>query len=112
MKTSEKLKFELETVKIGITLAIDALLRKNNDELLLDDNRGSLITNETDMQESEVIHRIWRKYNGCNSAKIIAGVGIYEEDYEVPIENYGTEFLLNILEAAEKADEEGDVDFN
>jgi hypothetical protein len=111
MKKSENLKFEVETVKISVMLAIDALLRNNNDELLLEDNRGSLVNSVIDDQESEVIHRIWRKYHD-HKAVIVAGVGVYEEDRVIPLEEYGIEFLINILEAAEEADEKGEVDFN
>ena len=104
MKDSKQLKKELDAVRSMIMISIDELLIKNNDELLLDDDRGNLITNEIDMQTSETVMRVFRKPDHKGVNRIMAGVGVYDEDCEVPIENYGTDFLINILKATEEAD--------
>ena len=110
MKDSQRLKQEYNTLRSMILIRIDEHLHKNNDELNLDDDQGNLIVNQIDDQESEVIHRIYRKRINPKTTRIMAGVGIYEEDYELPIGNFDIELLFNILDAAEIASEDLDRD--
>ena len=110
MKESQRLKQEYNAIRSMILIRIDEHLHKNNDELNLDDDQGSLIVNQIDDQESEVIHRIYRKRINPKTTRIMAGVGMYEENYELPIGNFDIDLLFNILDASEIASEDLDRD--
>ena len=86
--------------------AINDILVANDNSLQLDDDRGSLIYNVIDDQESEVIRSIV-KTNNPNTMKpptIEVWIGVYEDDYSVNIEEeFDCSKLLSILEACERA---------
>jgi hypothetical protein len=71
-------------------------------KIQLDDHRGSLCYNVIDDQESEVIQSL----EVINPIKIVAWIGVFEDDYHKDIEEFEVPFLLNILDALEIALEE------
>jgi hypothetical protein len=71
----------------------------------LNDKRGSLCYQVIDDQESEVIQSL----ELSKPDEIVAWIGVYDEDYTIDIENFEIPFLLNILEALEKALEEDGI---
>jgi hypothetical protein len=81
------------------------ILVANDESLQLHDNRGSLCYNVIDDQQSEMIHsiEIVRYPDEIKPPKVMAWIGVYEEDNTVDIEEFSYEMLLNVLEAAEKA---------
>jgi hypothetical protein len=80
------------------------LLEAPDNEIELDDHRGSLCYNTIDEQESEVIQSIYLKYvAGSDEGKIVAKIGVYEPDYDVDLEDMNIEMVLNVMDAVEKA---------
>lgn len=88
-----------------ITIIAELLKKEPDNKINLEDNQGSLIVNAIDDQESEVIQSIFLKYDGTENGKVIACIGVYGEDREQDIEEFGVEFLLNVLDAAEEVTE-------
>jgi hypothetical protein len=108
MKRSDVLKEQLAEVRRKVLEDIKEILRRVSDnELDVSDNRGSLIVNSgsDDAEENVVIQRVWLKYSN-NGGIPIAACGVFDEDYEVEVDTFTTEFLMNILEACETAEEE------
>jgi hypothetical protein len=102
---STYLRDEHKGLRFRLIDAIFNILVANDDSLQLDDNRGSLCYNVIDDQESEVIQSIVveRYPDKIKAPKVLAMIGVHEDDYSVDIEELGTEMLINVLEAAEKA---------
>ena len=82
-----------------ITILTEILKDVDDNKLYLSGYRGSLIVTHIsdDDQESTQIHSIYLK----DECKVIACVGVFEEEYDQDVEEYNVEFLLSILEAAE-----------
>lgn len=102
---STYLRDEHKGLRTRITEAINEILVANDNSLQLDDDRGSLIYNVIDDQESEVIRSIV-KTNNPDTMKpptIEVWIGVYEDDYSVDIEEFDCNMLLNVLEACERA---------
>jgi hypothetical protein len=107
MKTLDKARFYRNGYnamrKAIINDLIDVLLA-NDESLQLDDYQGSLIYNQIDDQESQVIQSIAlaRDPDNIKPPKVIVWVGVYgDSENNVDIEELGTELLLNICDAVE-----------
>jgi hypothetical protein len=93
----------LKSLKDDILHNIKTLVEKQpNAYIKVDDNRGSLVVNVIDDQESEVIQSV--TYKGFRGQEILlAWYGVYEEDNTLILEECNVEMLLNILDAVETA---------
>jgi hypothetical protein len=93
-------------LKKDIITIMEMILEDQPDnKVMLDDNRGSLVTQVIDDQESEVIQSIELiKYSGDSRPPcVVVWTGVFEEDNNQGVEDFEVYFLLNILEALEKA---------
>ena len=109
MKRSDVLKEQLaEVTRKTLDDINEILMRVPDNELDVDDNRGSLIdhSGSDDAEENVVVQRVYLKNSGKKPSKAIAVCGVWDEDYEIGVDKYPIEFLLNILEALESAEEE------
>ena len=90
-----------------ITIMTMILEDVEDNKVQLDDHRGSLVVNRIDDQESEVIQSIELiKYPAdAKPPCVVVWYGVFEEDNNQGVEDYDVSFLLNILEALEKATE-------
>jgi hypothetical protein len=90
----------------GLTDNLIILLKETeNNNIDLDDVRGSLIYNHIDDQQSEVISSIYLKYDTTSpsKARIAAKVDDGIEGYDVRFEELSIELMLNILDSVEEA---------
>lgn len=88
---------------------VEVLKAEENNELQLDDHRGSLCYNAIDEQESEVIQSIYLKYAKGGEGKVVARIGVSEPDYNIDVDDMNIEMILNIMDAVEEAvNEEAD----
>jgi hypothetical protein len=78
---------------------VEVLKTAKDNEINLDDDRGSLIYNSIDDQENEIIQAVYLRYPD----KVIAKIGSYEPDYEIEVNEMSIEILLNIIDAVEVA---------
>jgi hypothetical protein len=85
---------------------VEVLMEHADNELLLDDHRGSLCYNTIDEQECEVIQSIYLKYGKDGEGKVAARVGVYEPDYDVNVDDMDIEMVLNVMDAVERAENE------
>jgi hypothetical protein len=94
-----------KAMKKKIMDEITKVLKEAEDnEIQLDDHRGSLCYNAIDEQESEVIQSIYLKYvAGTDNGKIVARIGVYEPDYNIDLGDMNIEMILNVFDAVEKA---------
>jgi hypothetical protein len=76
----------------------NVLICNEDNEIQLDDDRGSLVVGGDD-QESQVIQSIYLRYPD----KVIAKIGVYETDYEQDLDEMNIEVVLNVFDAVEKA---------
>lgn len=84
---------------------VEALKEVDDNELELDDDRGSLVYGGDD-QESQIIMSVYLKYAKDAEGelgKVIAKIGVYEEDFQVPLDDMDIEMVLNIYTAFENA---------
>ena len=102
---STYLRDEYKGLRLRTIDEIFNILVANDESLQLDDHRGNLCYNVIDDQESEVIQSIVveRYPDEIKAPKVLAMIGVHEEDYSVDIEEFSIEMLLNVLEACEKA---------
>jgi hypothetical protein len=78
---------------------IKVLKDADDNELFLEDNRGSLVVGGDD-QESQVIQSIYLRYPD----KVIAKIGIYGEPlYDQNLDEMNIEMILNVFDAVEVA---------
>jgi len=94
----EQLKSE---IIIGIKVVADSEMSRIGQGLKIDleDNRGSLVINQIDDQESEVIQSIERLENNV----YVVWSGVYEEDTKHHLRDFDIPTLINILDAIEAA---------
>jgi len=98
MKTSKRIKQDIEILRLEILDNIKNIILKQEGEYLeVDDNRGSLII-AGDEQEPVVIISI-----EARGKHITANYGVYEPEGYEHIDEYNIERLINILEACEEA---------
>lgn len=78
-----------------------------SNEIELDDVKGSLIYNQIDDQESEVITRAYLRYdpNSPDKSSIMVEVDDTLNGYDVEFSTLGIELMFNVLEAIEVATE-------
>ena len=109
MKKLDKARFfrnGYKAMRKAIMKEIANVLKEHADnELLLDDHRGSLCYNTIDEQECEVIQSIYLKY-GVENCKVVARVGVFEPDYDVDVDDMNIEMVLNVMDAVERAENE------
>jgi hypothetical protein len=87
-------------LKRDVKTTLTEILKKAEDnQLVLYDDKGSLILNSIDDQENEVI----MSAKLCYPDKVIVSYGVFEEDNEMAIEDLSIELMLNVLDAAEAA---------
>jgi hypothetical protein len=81
------------------------LKEANENEIEIDDVQGSLIYNQIDDQESEVIISVWLKYDTSSpdKSKIMAKVSGQGDEYDVAFDSLGIDHMFNVLDAIEKA---------
>jgi len=110
MKKLDKARFfrnGYKAMRKAIMKEIANVLKEHADnELLLDDHRGSLCYNTIDEQECEVIQSIYLKYTKDGEGKVVARVGVFEPDYDVDVDDMNIEMVLNIMDAVERAENE------
>jgi|WetSurMetagenome_2_1015567.scaffolds.fasta_scaffold121836_1 hypothetical protein len=99
-------KFRLDLLKAEIidgiiVIAINAL--KPAEHIDLEDNRGSLVINAIDDQQSEVIQCIERLDKSPNPDIIVVWSGVYEEENRHSLQDFEIPMLINILDALEAA---------
>jgi len=98
MKTSKRIKQDIEILRLEILDNIKNIILKQEGEYLeVDDNRGSLVI-AGDEQEPVVIISI-----EARGKDITANYGVYEPEGYEHIDEYNIERLANILEACEEA---------
>lgn len=91
----------LEIRKEVIIEIIEVLMTAPDNEIYVDDDNGSLVVNRIDDQESEVIQRVWLKYDvrGYNNSKVMVSGGVFEEDWSNSLEDYPFETILAVHKA-------------
>jgi hypothetical protein len=95
-------------LKRDIITIMELILEGQPDNKIdLDDNHGSLIVNQIDDQESEVIRSIEliKRTDNIIPPCVVVWYGIYEEENNQAVKDFDVNFLLNILEALETATE-------
>jgi hypothetical protein len=65
----------------------------------LQDVMGKLTYNTIDFQTTEFIHSITVKDFGNAGEKSVVWIGVYEEDYFIPVEQLPIPLMINVLEA-------------
>jgi hypothetical protein len=98
MKTSKRIKQDIEILRLEILDNIKNIILKQEGEYLeVDDNRGSLVI-AGDEQEPVVIISI-----EARGKHITANYGVHDPEGYEHIDEYNIERLINILEACEEA---------
>jgi hypothetical protein len=84
----------------------NVLLKESDNKLVLYDHHGNLVVNVINNLESEVIMSIYLKYQTNNPPQVMVAGGVYEEDWNNPLEDYSYEKIIDVLDAVEIASED------
>lgn len=97
---SEQFKAVLDDVKHEILMEIMKNVRKTEDNRIEVRDASDLITKDIDFSTAEIVHSIEFEEDGSRGG-LIANLGVYEEEYCMPVDTFDVEFLIKILKACE-----------
>jgi hypothetical protein len=81
----------------------NVLLKEPDNILELDDDSDSLVVQDIDFQSSQRIMSTFLKYETNKPPRVMVKVGIYEPDFDITLENYNYEKMIDVLAAVDRA---------